>query len=142
MCHNDGLGSQGYDAAYAHFTQTGEASGYLWHSELCNPDGTDIVLTQDCSVHVNDDGSFGSGAAECGEVHGIAYLSVDNGYDFYVNGDKIGSGSNWKQTDRHTFAAGCDDTTVYAIDAYDEGGIASVLGGALDGATCSPNLWG
>jgi hypothetical protein len=45
---------------------------------------------QECHIAQNDDGSWGSGAASCGNVHGTAYFSVDNGYDFYVNGEKIG----------------------------------------------------
>ena len=65
-------------------------AGYIWHSELCNLDGSDMVITQECSIAQNDDGSWGSGAASCGNVHGTAYFSVDNGYDFYVNGEKIG----------------------------------------------------
>ena len=68
-------------------------------------DGSDIVVTQECHLtSESNGGSAGehSGQAECGAVHGIAYLSVDNGYDFYVNGDKIGSGSNWMQTDRES----------------------------------------
>ena len=126
--NNDGLGSQGYDAAWAHYSQTGKSAGYIWHSDLCNPDGTDIIVTQDCSLHVNKDGGWGSGAAECGNVHGIAYFAVDNGYDFWVNDQLVGSGNDWTTTDRHTFEASCDENTVYGIDAYDEGGIASILG--------------
>ena len=128
-CNQDGLGNQGYDAAYAHFTQTGEASGYIWHSELCNPDGSDIVVDQDCSIEVAGEGEEGnSGQVTCGAVHGIAYFAVDNGYDFYVNDEHIGSGNDWTTTDRFTFEASCDENTVYGIDAYDEGGIASILG--------------
>ena len=53
--NNDGLGSQGYAASWNHYMETGQASGYIWHSELCNPDGTDIVANQQCSVHTNDE---------------------------------------------------------------------------------------
>ena len=69
-----------------------------------------------------------SGTAECGNVHGIAYFAVDNGYEFWVNDQLVGSGNDWATTDRHTFEASCDENTVYGIDAYDEGGIASILG--------------
>ena len=130
-CNQDGYGNQGTDAAMDHYQSTGRDAGYIWHSELCNPDGSDIVVTQECHLtSESNGGSAGehSGQAECGAVHGIAYLSVDNGYDFYVNGDKIGSGSNWMQTDRWTFEASCDENTVYGIDAWDEGGIASMIG--------------
>ena len=37
---------QGYDAAFNHFHSTGEMAGYIWHSELCNLDGSDMVVTQ------------------------------------------------------------------------------------------------
>ena len=127
-CNYDGLGSQGYDAAFNHFHSTGQMAGYIWHSELCNLDGTDVVLSQDCSIAQNTDGSWGSGAAQCGSVHGTAYFSVDNGYDFFVNGQHIGAGNDWTTTDRYTFEASCSDTTVYGIDAYDEGGVASIIG--------------
>ena len=98
--NNDGLGSQGYSGAWTHFTATGEAAGYIWHSELCNPDGTEIVINQHCSIAANDDGSYGSGAQTCGNVMGVATFSVDNGYDFYVNDQLIGSGNEWQQTQR------------------------------------------
>ena len=111
-CNQDGLGSQGYDAAYAHFTRQGQSSGYIWHSELCNLDGSDIIVNQECSVHTNDDGSWGSGAQECGNVMGVATFSVDNGYDFYVNDQLIGSGNAWQNTDRFEFEADCDGNTV------------------------------
>ena len=110
--NNDGLGSQGYAASWNHYMETGQASGYIWHSELCNPDGTDIVANQQCSVHTNDDGSWGSGAQECGNVMGVATFSVDNGYDFYVNDQLIGSGNAWQHTDRFEFEADCDGNTV------------------------------
>ena len=126
--NNDGLGSQGYSGAWTHFTATGEAAGYIWHSELCNPDGTDIVINQHCAIAANDDGSYGSGAQTCGNVMGVATFSVDNGYDFYVNDQLIGSGNEWQQTQRFEFDAPCDTNTVYGIDAYDEGGIASIIG--------------
>ena len=42
-CNNDGLGSQGYDAAYAHFSSTGEASGYIWHSEVSSQESTSCL---------------------------------------------------------------------------------------------------
>ena len=100
------------------------ASGYIWHSELCNLDGSDIIVTQDCQM----DAAGGSNSVTCGAVHGIAYFTVDNGYDFYVNDDLIGSGNDWTTTDRFTFEASCTDPTVFGIDAYDEGGIASILG--------------
>ena len=115
-CNQDGLGSQGYDAAYAHFTRQGQSSGYIWHSELCNLDGSDIIVNQECSVNLNEDGSWGSGAQTCGNVQGVAYFAVDNGYDFYVNDEHIGSGNDWTTTDRHTFEASCDENTVYGIE--------------------------
>jgi len=87
----------------------------------------DLVLTE-CCVLPQDDGSYGSGGVECGQVHGIAYFAVDNGYDFYVDGVHIGAGNDWTQTDRFVFQSSCDTPTVYGIDAYDQGGIASILG--------------
>lgn len=108
--------------AFNHFHSTGMAAGYIWHSELCNPDGSDISLTQDCSIRANEDGSFGSGVAECGEVHGQAHIDADDGYHLYVNGDEVGHGEDYTQVDGYSFNAGCDSPTTYAIEAYDTGG--------------------
>ena len=39
-------------------------------------------------------------------------------YHLYINGQEIGSGESWYNTDVYTFDAPCDSPTVYAIDAY------------------------
>ena len=98
--------------------------GFVWarralSSQKCiygpGSDGSDQVITQDCAIKQNKDGSWGSGAAVCGAVHGTAYFSVDNGYDFYVNGDKIGSANDWTKIDRFTFEAACDVPTAVSF---------------------------
>ena len=127
-CRYDGQGNQGYSSALTHFEQTGEKSGYMWHSELCNLDGSDIVLDRDCKIVKQKNGAWGSGAAKCGEVHGIAYFAVDDSYKLFVNGKKVGQGHSWTHTDRHVFSAPCNKPTVYGIEAYDSQGIASILG--------------
>ena len=70
------------------------------------------MKTSKATTHTNDDGSWGSGAQECGNVMGVAPFSVDNGYDFYVNDQLIGSGNAWQHTDRFEFEADCDGNTV------------------------------
>jgi hypothetical protein len=61
--------TSGDEYAYSQYTQTGQAQGYIWHSELCNEDGSDVDHDFDAAT---------------GQVH----ISVDNGYHFYVNGKK------------------------------------------------------
>ena len=118
--------------ALVHFHSTGQAAGYIWHSELCNVDGTDIVIDRVCSMHDTDDDPTNgmgdtSGVVECGAVTGQLHISGDDGYEIFVNGRSIGSSENYQVTDAYTFEASCDEPTVYAIDAYDTGGIASVI---------------
>ena len=96
----DGATTSGDEYAFSQFTQTGQAAGYIWHSELCNDNGSDID-------HDFDDAT--------GQVH----ISVDNGYHFYVNEQEIGTAEDWTQTQGLTFTASCDTPTIYAIDAYD-----------------------
>ena len=40
----------------------------------------------------------------------------------------LGGSNDWTVTDRYTFEADCDSSTTYGIDAYDEGGVASIIG--------------
>jgi hypothetical protein len=122
-----GGGAAGTSVAYNHFRSTGEAAGYIWHSELCNADGSDILLQQECSVKKQADDSWGSGVAECGEVHGQAHIDADDGYHLFINGVAVGDGEDYTQVDAYTFDAGCDTPTVYAIDVYDSGGEGSII---------------
>ena len=55
------------------------------------------------------------------------HITVDNGYHLYINEAEVGSSENWFDTDTYTFEASCDQPTVYAIDAYDTGGLAASL---------------
>eukprot|EP01052_Picozoa_sp_SAG31_P009328 SAG31_NODE_487_length_14980_cov_9.526376_21_plen_162_part_00 len=93
----------------------------------CNPDGTDIVVAQECQLAQNGDGTWGSGAVTCGAVHGIAKIDGDDGYTLYVNEQEVGTAEDYTRVQAYTFEADCDTPTVYAIDAYDTGGIASVI---------------
>ena len=105
-CHNTGGATNAdgqycnYDNqyAYTHFLQNGEASGFIWHDELCNVDGTDVAVSLT-------------------DHEGTVAVVADNGYHLYINGQEIGSGENWHNTDVYTFDAACDAPTVYAIDA-------------------------
>ena len=92
--------TSGDEYAFSQYTQTGQHQGYIWHSELCNADGSDVD-------HDFDDAT--------GQVH----ISVDNGYTFYVNEEAIGDAEDWYTTQGLTFTASCDTPTIYAIDAYD-----------------------
>ena len=60
-------------------------------------------------------------------AHGVVHVTADNGYSLYINGQQIGSGESWVDTDEYTFDAPCDQPTVYGIEGYDLGGIASVI---------------
>ena len=62
-CSYGGKGNQGYSSALTHFEQIGEKAGYMWHSELCEADGRDIVLDRDCAIVKQKNGAWGSGAA-------------------------------------------------------------------------------
>lgn len=62
----DGAVTSGDEYAFSQYTQTGQAAGYIWHSELCNDDGSDID-------HDFDDAT--------GQVH----ISVDNGCAHFSN---------------------------------------------------------
>ena len=92
--------TSGDEYAFSQYTQTGAAQGYIWHSELCNADGSDIDHDFDAAT---------------GQIH----ISVDNGYTFFVNEQEVGSAENWYDTQGLTFTASCDQPTIYAIDAYD-----------------------
>ena len=59
--------------------------------------------------------------------HGVAHVTADNGYVLYVNGQQVGRGESWVDTDEYAFDAPCDQPTVYGIEGYDAGGIASVI---------------
>jgi hypothetical protein len=96
----DGALTSGDEYAYSQYSQTGRAAGYIWHSELCNDDGSDVDHDFDAAT---------------GQVH----ISVDNGYHFYVNEQEIGDAEDWYTTQGLTFTASCDAPTIYAIDAYD-----------------------
>ena len=105
---NYNAATSGDEYAYSQYVQTGQHSGYIWHSELCNEDGSDVD-------HDFDDAT--------GQVH----ICGDDGYHFYVNEEEIGSHEDWRTVQGHTFTASCDTPTIYAIDAYDTGGVASVI---------------
>ena len=95
--NNDGLGSQGYSGAWTHFTATGEASGYIWHSEMCTAQGTDWVQ-QDC---IGCEGQM--------HVTGVGDFEVS------VNGFILTSGQDWTRTHSLTFNSSCWEPTVYAV---------------------------
>ena len=96
------------DYAYSQYTQTGRAEGRIWHSELCNEDGSDVD-------HDFDDAT--------GQVH----ICADDGYTLYINGKNVGSAEDYTTVQGHTFTEACTAPTIYAIDAYDTGGVASLL---------------
>ena len=109
------VGNQNYNAAtsgdeyaFSQYQQTGKASGYIWHSELCNDDRTDVD-------HDFDDAT--------GQVH----ICVDDGYHLFVNEQDIGDAEDYTAVQGLTFTASCDTPTIYAIDAYDTNGIASLI---------------
>eukprot|EP01048_Picozoa_sp_COSAG05_P023669 COSAG05_NODE_5222_length_1232_cov_1.182701_2_plen_278_part_01 len=71
---------------------------------------------------------------------GVATITADNGYIFYVDGNRVGAGGavldpsdpgydrdGWQNTDRWHFYASCDTPTAFAIEAVDSEGVASVM---------------
>jgi hypothetical protein len=95
--------------AYSSYMSVGRPQGRIWHSELCNLDGSDVD-------HDFDD--------ETGQAH----LSVDNSYQLFINGKDYARHNDWTHTDAVSFKVPCNTPTVYAISAADSGGIASILG--------------
>jgi hypothetical protein len=106
--NTNGAVTSGDEYAYSQYVQTGRAAGYIWHSELCNDDRTDVDHDFDDTV-------------------GQAHICVDDGYHLYVNEEEIGHAEDYRAVQGLTFTATCDTPTIYAIDAYDTGGIASLI---------------
>ena len=94
--------------ANAQYQQTGRAEGRIWHSELCNEDGTDVDMDGDAAM---------------GQIH----ICGDDGYTVYVNEQSVGTHEDYTSTEMYSFSAPCESPTVYALDVYDTGGIASVI---------------
>eukprot|EP01051_Picozoa_sp_SAG22_P009514 SAG22_NODE_798_length_7130_cov_4.576732_6_plen_150_part_00 len=75
--------------AHAQYLQTGQAEGRIWHSELCNEDGTDVDL---------------DGDAATGQIH----ICGDDGYTVYVNGESVGTDEDYTTTQSYPFTAACE----------------------------------
>jgi hypothetical protein len=78
----------------------------------------------------------GSSSTEWGRV----YITADNGYILYVNGDRIGAGGaalpsddphyeqdGWVRTDQWGFTASCSVPTSFAVEAVDSEGVAAMI---------------
>ena len=74
-----------------------------------------------------------SPSSPVGQVH----ISVDNSYTLYVNGQELGSGDNWAQTDTYDFSAQCGGDLVVAFHGVDAGGPAA---GIASVEWCGTNL--
>lgn len=60
--------------------------GRIWHSELCNDDGTDVDM---------------DGHPEIGQIH----ICGDDGYTIYVNEQNVGSHEDYTSTEAYSFTA-------------------------------------
>lgn len=71
---------------------------------------------------------------------GRAHITADNGYVFYVDGERVGAGgqgltpddpayspNGWTQTDLFSFEASCETPTAFAIEGVDDAGVAAVM---------------
>jgi hypothetical protein len=71
---------------------------------------------------------------------GHAHITADNGYVFYVDGERVGAGGSgltpddpafsphgWTRTDFFSFEASCETPTAFAIEGVDDAGVAAVL---------------
>ena len=66
-----------------------------------------------------------------GPDDGNIHIAADNGFNFYVNGNLIGSAHDWYMTQALMFNAPCDAATVYAIEGFDEGASLDDIGGLI-----------
>ena len=71
---------------------------------------------------------------------GHAHITADNGFIFYVNGERVGAGGTglspndpaflrhgWTRTDFFNFEASCEVPTAFAIEGVDSEGVAAIL---------------
>jgi hypothetical protein len=65
-----------------------------------------------------------------GPDDGTIHIAADNGFNFFVNGNRVGSAHDWTTTQALMFNAPCDGATVYAIEGFDEG-LVDDVGGLL-----------
>ena len=66
------------------------------------------------------------------------YMTCDNEFDLYVNGDKVGKGDTWTTT--YKFNPLVKPGDVIAIDGVDKGGPAAFIG-IFNGKVTKPNEW-
>ena len=65
-------------------------------------------------------------------------LVVDNAFELYVGGERVGSGNNWTRVESVTVAARAGD--VIALEAWDIGDAAG-FSGVIDGVATAPANW-
>eukprot|EP01052_Picozoa_sp_SAG31_P062479 SAG31_NODE_21455_length_549_cov_1.015556_1_plen_94_part_10 len=80
------------DYSFQQYITTGRAEGRIWHSELCNEDGSDVD-------HDFDDAT--------GQVH----ICGDDGYTLYINGKTVGNAEDYTQVQGFTFTEDCSAPT-------------------------------
>ena len=66
------------------------------------------------------------------------FMTCDNEFDLYVNGEKVGKGDVWTKT--YEFNPKVNDGDVIAIDGVDKGGPAAFIG-VFNGKITKPNEW-
>jgi len=66
------------------------------------------------------------------------FLTCDNEFDLFVNGQKVGTGNSWTST--YNFNADVKPGDVIAIDGRDAGGPAAFIG-IFNGVPTNPNDW-
>ena len=82
----------------------------------------------------------GTPTGDIAKAYGHVFITADNGYILYINGDRIGAGGaalspdddrydadGWVRTDRWGYTRPCNTPTSYAIEAVDSEGVAALL---------------
>ncbi len=101
--------------------------------------GTNVTYTPDAGfsgtdtfTYAADDGTAESAAATVTVTvkdvieTGNLYVTCDNGYELYVNGELIGTGSNWQQADIYSVDI-IGGENVIAVKGTDSGGAAAII---------------
>lgn len=92
-----GYGNSTQNGGFRHFSEYGLREGRIWHSEMCNADGTDLVQQN------------------CIGCQGQMHVTGVGDFEVSVNGFILASGQDWTRTHSLTFNASCWEPTVYAI---------------------------
>jgi hypothetical protein len=78
-----------------------------------------IVLTQGNAVWGGVNSALSQSCVGWTPSDGTAHISADSSFKLYVNGNRVGSGEDWRVTQALSFWASCSESTTYAIEGMD-----------------------